>query len=143
MRIEGVAVPKGKKKVVKISTVKKKLDAVFSKYIRTLHSKDGLVRCYTCPKVAPIAEMQNGHFVPRQYLAVRYDERNCRPQCYACNMLYNGQPSAYAKRLEEETSGIVRELESLRLVTTKWYPQDYLNKIEEYEIRLRNLQETM
>jgi len=46
--------------------------------------------------------MQCGHFVPRQYLAVRYDEANCHTQCYACNMLFNGQPSRFAMNLERD-----------------------------------------
>lgn len=100
---------------------KKKLDAVFSKYIRQKYADSfGIVKCYTCPKAAPISELQCGHFVPRQYLSLRWDERNCRPQCYACNMLYNGQPSAFAARLEAETPGIVKELEGKRKEIRQW-----------------------
>ena len=133
--ITGIPQPKSgkKKKTPTISKVKKEFDRVFSIYIRTFYSKNGEVQCYTCPKIAPIKEMQNGHFVPRQYLATRFDERNCRPQCYACNMLYNGQPSTYAKKLESETAGIVEELDRLRHITTKWYVCDYEEKIEYYK----------
>lgn len=69
--------------------------------------------------------MQNGHFVPRQYLAVRYDEVNCHCQCYACNMLYNGQPSAYAARLERDYGkGTVEMLESKRKILVKDFPYE-------------------
>ena len=140
--ITGTPQPKAgkKKKPVTISKVKKELDRVFSIYIRTLYSVNGDVKCYTCTKIAPIKEMQNGHFVPRQYLATRFDERNCRPQCYACNMLYNGQPSTYAKKLEEETPGLVAELDRMRHITTKWYVYDYEQKIAYYKDLIDKLQ---
>lgn len=120
-----------KKKPTKTS-LRKKLDTLFSIYIRTKYAmSNGNVSCYTCPKVAHYKEMQNGHFVPRQYLATRYDERNCRPQCYACNMLFNGQPSTFARKLEQEKKGIVSELDKLRHVITKDFPYEQL--IEKYK----------
>lgn len=123
-----------------ISYYKKKLDAVFSRYIR--YRDEG--QCYTCPKKDDPKYMQNDHFVPRQYLSVRYDEINCHCQCYACNMLYNGQPSRYAQRLRQDYGDeIIDSLERKRHETTKWYPGDYeekiafyTDKIKEYEISL-------
>jgi len=131
--------PKKNTKTLTISKVKKELDRVFSIYVRTKYSENGIVQCYTCPKRGEIKEMQNGHFVPRQYLATRYHEMNCRPQCYACNMLYNGQPSAFATRLEQEEKGIVKKLEALRHQSLKWYVSDYLTKIEHYKKKIEKL----
>lgn len=119
------------------SQLKKKLDKIFSEYIR-MRDKG---QCYTCPKQLPWKAMQNGHFVPRQYLKTRWDERNCNCQCYACNMLYNGQPSAYAKRLKEQYGeGIIEELEKNRKEVCKldwiWYEDKinyYKERIKEYE----------
>lgn len=128
------------KKIVKYSKertknwYKKKLDTVFSLYIRNKYVDDrGLVTCYTCHKFGTVKELQNGHFVPRQYLATRWDDRNCRPQCYACNMLYNGQPSAFALRLERETPGIVEELERLRKTTRQWTIEELKKEIDKYQ----------
>ncbi len=65
-----------------ISWYKKKLDTIFSIYIRTKHSDcDGVVKCFTCGASKVIKKIQNGHFVSRQYLATRWEEDNCRPQC--------------------------------------------------------------
>jgi len=105
---------------------KKRLDAVFSKFIR--HRDNG--QCFTCPNKNHPKKMQNGHFVPRQYLAVRYDERNCNCQCYACNMLYGGQGATYAIRLAEKYGlDTVKELESKRWAPVKldimWYEEKY------------------
>lgn len=109
-------------------TERKTLDALFSKFIR--QRDDG--QCYTCPKKDDPKRMQCGHFVPRQYLAVRYDEINCHCQCYACNMLYNGQPSRFALNLERDFGvGIVQKLESMRQVVTKNFP--YKELIAHYQ----------
>jgi hypothetical protein len=114
------ALPKPKKRSV--SKLKAELDSLFSKFIR--YRDKG--QCYTCPKKDDPKRMQNGHFVPRQYLSVRYDEVNCHCQCYVCNMLYNGQPSAYAARLEREYGkGTVDLLESRRQEITKDFPYEY------------------
>lgn len=116
-----------------ISQLKKELDAVFSKYIR--YRDKG--QCFTCPNKQHPKKMQNGHFVPRQYLAVRYDERNCNCQCYACNMLYGGQGATYSIRLAEKYGlPVVRELESQRWVVFKVDASWYEDQIEYYKEKL-------
>lgn len=120
-------VPKKKKSLAKW---KKELDAVFSRYIR---QRDG-GQCFTCPKKDHWKFMQNGHFVPRQYLSLRFDEKNCNCQCYACNMLYNGQPSLYAVNLKKRYGdSIIEELESVRLKETKLDADWYVDKIKHYQ----------
>ena len=123
--------PKVKKKKPKTLTWhKKKLDAQFSKFIR--YRDNG--QCFTCPMKAHPKKMQNGHFVPRQYLSVRFDEKNCNCQCYPCNMLFGGQPSKYAIELERKYGrGIVEELEARRQEITKLDIAWYLEKIEYYK----------
>ena len=122
-------VAKTKVKKVSIAKLKKKADAVFSQYIRL--RDDG--KCYTCGLQKHWKEMQNGHFVPRQYLSLRYDEKNCNCQCYACNMLYNGQPSAYAKHLKEDYGDhIIETLESKRKDVTLWRENEYNQLIDKY-----------
>lgn len=75
--------------------------------------------------------MQASHFVPRQYLSLRYDEINVHAACYACNMLYNGQPSRYAERLLKDYGpNTIVLLERKRLEITRYF--DYEKIIEEY-----------
>jgi len=115
-------------KKVSTAKLKKKLDAVFSKYIRW---RDKGV-CFTCGHTNDPKKMQCGHFVPRQYLATRYDEKNCHCQCFACNMFYGGQPSVYATKLEKVYGrGTVAKLEKLRTKIVKDFP--YEEKIKHYE----------
>ena len=123
-----------KPKVKKTSQLKKELDTIFSRFIRWRDKG----QCYTCPKKDDPKYMQNGHFVPRQYLAVRYDEINCHCQCYACNMLYNGQPSRYAQRLREDYGeAIIDTLEGKRQLITKDFP--YEERIKFYTEKFAEL----
>lgn len=118
------------KKPKSISKLKKELDAIFSKFIRARDKG----QCYTCPKKDDPKRMQNGHFVPRQYLSIRYSEINCHCQCYACNMLYNGQPSRYAINLQRDYGeGVVGQLEALRTKITKLTPDWYEEQIAYYK----------
>jgi len=121
-----------------LSKYKKELDAVFSRYIR--YRDKG--QCFTCPKKDEPKRMQNGHFVPRQYLSVRFDERNCNCQCYACNMLYGGQGATYAIRLADKYGQeVVEELEQQRWVSLKldigWYQQQIEHYKQEVDRLLR------
>ena len=123
-----------KKKKPTVSKLKKRLDAIFSVYIRTKYASDGLVQCYTCPKRAPIKEMQCGHFVSRQYLKTRWDERNCRPQCVGCNVWQQGRTSTFAANLcMEYGADIIAELERNRMIPVKLDVIWYLEEIEKYE----------
>ena len=121
-------VSKGKTKTQ--AWYKKELDRIFSIYIR--NRDEG--QCFTCPKKDDPKKMQNGHFVPRQYLAVRWDEINCNCQCYACNLLYGGQGATYAIRLAEKYGQEkVNWLESQRWVSVKLDIPWYLSQIEKYK----------
>lgn len=120
-----IPVKKPKKTLTKY---KKELDTIFSIFIR-LRDKG---QCYTCPKKDDYKRMQNGHFSPRQYLSTRWDERNCHCQCYACNMLYGGQPSRYAQRLRQDFGDeIINDLEKGRMTPIKldsiWYEEKILH----------------
>lgn len=129
-------IKKEKVKKVSLSKLMKKADAIFSQFIRIRDNG----KCYTCGLQKSYKEMQNGHFVPRQYKSLRYDEVNCHCQCYACNMLYNGQPSAYAKRLEEDYGvGTVSRLESKRKDICLWREPEYNALIDKYTAKVIEL----
>lgn len=116
-----------KRKVVSISKLKKKLDAVFSKFIREKYPK----YCYTCNK--PSAKLQCGHFVPRTYLATRWDENNCRPQCVGCNIFGRGQLLDFEENLKEELgSEVVEDLKRKRSLLWKLNAHWYETEIARY-----------
>lgn len=107
--------------------LKKDLDAVFSKYIRYKYADENdIVCCYTCTTCKPVKEMQNGHWIPRNNMATRFSEDNCRPQCVACNMFQKGKPDVFAVNLLQEGIDIV-ELQQSRYQIFKvdriWYQE--------------------
>lgn len=62
-------------------------DRVFSQYIRLRYSdREGNCSCVTCGKKMYWKDAQNGHYRSRSCLKYRFNERNCHPQCYNCNI---------------------------------------------------------
>lgn len=115
------------------SKLKAELDKVFSRYIRAKYP----MVCYTCGKQS--IALRCGHFVSRQYLATRWSELNCRPQCWGCNAkhLGNGKPLDFEERLKGEYGDmVIEELKSSRRQIIKlsipWYKQE----IESYKQRI-------
>lgn len=91
-----------KKKAESVTTLKKKLDAIFSLYIRQKYEVDGLVECYTCGVQKPLKSMQNAHFWSRSHLSTRWDEDNCRVCCVGCNVYKHGNYIVYTQKILKE-----------------------------------------
>lgn len=92
-----------KKVRTKRPTLLAKADQVFSRYVRTKAIQpNGLVPCYTCGKELTIEQMQLGHFMPRAFLQLRFNEDYNKPQCPTCNVTLHGNPKVFREKLEEE-----------------------------------------
>ena len=130
-----------KKKPQKLRTLIAKLDSLFSKYIRLSHADGrGNLRCFTCEKVAPVAEMDCGHFVGRQHKATRWHERNAHPQCRFCNRYCEGRKDVYALRLMEKYGpNILIELQEEKRKLTAYKPVDLIEMIALYKQKLEEL----
>jgi len=90
----------------KRSTVVKELDKVFSLYIRQRNANlDGFAECFTCGRSNHWKKLQCGHFMSRARYSTRWDEENCRPQCYGCNVMQQGQQYIFAQNLDKESPG--------------------------------------
>ena len=127
----------------KRKTLIKKLDTVFSEYIRRKYAdKKGIVSCYTCGKKAywKGEGMQNGHFISRRSRILRWDERNCRPQCYSCNVMRYGESYIFGVKLNQEYNyNIADELliESKKII--KQSDEDLKNLIKLYEDKIKEI----
>ena len=123
------------------SALKKKLDAVFSQYIRRKNApRDGYAVCVTCHRVAMWKELQCGHYEPRQHLATRWNELNCHVQCYACNIARKGNYPRFADFLDRKYGPELRaQLERLTKQVVKLTPADLESRIEEYQQKLEAL----
>lgn len=70
------------------SKIIKKLDWVFSEYIRLRDSDNkGIVTCPLCWKKMHRKDAQNMHFISRWVLKYRFDENNCYAWCMRCNVI--------------------------------------------------------
>ena len=131
--------PAKRKKVNKESAtyLKKKLDNVFSKYIRAKYKKE----CYTCGSRPNV--LQCGHFVSRLYLATRWDENNCRPQCAGCNIWGRGQLLDFEENLIQELGlETVLDLKQKRKQLCKPKPAWYKEQIAHYEQELAKFEKS-
>lgn len=80
----------------------KKLDVVFSQYIRLSASDSrGFCTCVTCGKTGhwKTGGMQAGHFMSRKHYSTRWDENNVKVQCVACNVYRSGEQYKFSKYL--------------------------------------------
>ena len=119
-----------------ISKLKKELDKWFSLFIRLNNSNEyGMVQCFTCGCVKHYKKgMQNGHFQSRSFLATRFNEENCQPQCVGCNMFKQGEQFKFAMNLEAKYGeGTAEYLEGLARTTVKISRIDYEEKISYYK----------
>lgn len=139
-RIDGAAKSDEKEHQIEFSGLVDDLDAIFSKYIRHKYAdKDGMVKCYTCPSIEPIGMIQNGHYISRKHMYLRWDERNCRPQCDICNEKKRGNLAIYAERLEHESPGIVDILLEESRMVYKWSREELKSMISDFTKRLKHL----
>ena len=121
----------------------KRLDKIFSEYIRLKHAdKNGIVKCYTCNKKAywKGEGMQNGHFISRRSRILRWDERNCRIQCYSCNVMRYGESYIFGVKLNAEYGYNIAEellIESKKII--KQSDQELLDLINLYQEKVESL----
>jgi len=114
-------------------TLIKKLDKVFSEYIRK-RDTDGLGYglCCTCAKRIHYKEGHAGHFMSRRHYATRWDEENVALQCVSCNSFRSGEQYKFALFLNDKyktdkaTELLVKSRESVK------YSLDELEEMIEY-----------
>jgi len=87
--------------MVKRSKIVKKLDNIFSIYIRRRYAKDDIAECFTCGKLDHWKNLQCGHFQSRRKYSTRWDKLNCQVQCAKCNIFSQGEQYIFGKRLDE------------------------------------------
>jgi len=96
---------------VKLSTLKNKLDKIFSEYIRRRDVDDhtGFGKCIDCGRETPFAEGDAGHFVGRRHLSTRWDEDNVHFQHRYCNRFLNGRQYEYGQALGDRADELIQK----------------------------------
>lgn len=100
----------------------KKLDRVFSKYIRLRDSnRQGFGKCITCHRVLHWEKAHCGHYVNRAHMALRFHEKNCHLQCPFCNSFREGEMLEYTLAIiKKYGEKVLQELQIIRNQTTKY-----------------------
>ena len=126
---------------IKRSTVVKKLDAIFSLYIRNHYAdSNGQVECITCKRFYSVAKIQNGHFISRKNYATRWAEDNVAPQCYGCNVMQQGQQFLFSKWIDEKYGeGYSQTILERSRKTVKFPNWELIEMIEIYKNKLNEL----
>lgn len=121
----------------------KKLDRVFSEYIRLRDSRPfgfKYFRCISCGMVKPYDQMDCGHFVGRTHMATRFDEENCNGECRACNRFSPDHIIYYQRNLEMKIGRDRVELLLARGKATKKYTAWELEiLIKHYETEIKKM----
>tara|TARA_R110000765_G_scaffold3856_2_gene12159 strand:- start:577 stop:966 length:390 start_codon:yes stop_codon:yes gene_type:complete len=84
------------------SKIVKKLDTIFSQYIRQKNAVDEIATCFTCGKEDHWKKLQNGHFQSRRHYSTRWDEINCQVQCAGCNVFKYGEQYVFGNKLDSK-----------------------------------------
>jgi len=117
------------------SKLVKKLDVVFSQYIRLINAdNNGYCTCVTCNKKFHWKEIQAGHFMSRKHYSIRWDERNVKPQCVACNVYRAGEQYKYSLYLGNNLSKTLleesRELRKFTNIELEEMISDYNERVK-------------
>tara|TARA_R110002012_G_scaffold228558_1_gene400949 strand:+ start:2588 stop:2980 length:393 start_codon:yes stop_codon:yes gene_type:complete len=117
----------------------KRLDTVFSLYIRLREANNEIVECYTCGKISHYKKgMQCGHFQSRKFYATRWDVDNARNQCYACNVMKYGEQYKFGLKLDKECGKGTAERLMIKSRQTVKYSNDDLESLITYYNNLLN-----
>ena len=128
--------PKTAKKPTKSKLVKK-LDIVFSRWVRMSNADDqGFCQCVTCNKKEHWKQIQAGHFMSRRHYSTRWDSNNVQPQCKACNVFNQGRQYEYSIHLGKKLSNNLL-IKSRK--TAKFSAYDIEQMIKMYEERIKKL----
>ena len=128
-----------KKKPAKTSStanLKKKLDAVFSQYVRLrdMIPNTTVFRCISCGFIKPITQADCGHYINRQHMATRFSETNCNAQCKSCNRFDEGNMQGYRRGLVRKYGeNQVLILESMKYETRIYTAFEYEVLIAHYK----------
>jgi len=123
------------------ASLKRKLDSVFSEWTRRSCSNSrGLAACVTCGKVRLWKHQQCGHFIPRLYLAGRWNPDNCFVQCPLCNVFKHGNyPEFSAYLIRTFGAEKIDALLALKRETVKFTRADLQAKIDFYKAQIEAL----
>ena len=122
-----------KKREVSQSTLVKKLDKVFSQFIRLRDAyPNGTFRCISCGKIKPIEQADAGHYHSRKHMATRFDEDNVSAECRACNRFCADHLIGYRSNLIHKIGMTRFQLLEVKAHSTKKWSNFELEELIKY-----------
>ena len=130
-----------KKKKKSLSSLKKKLDRVFSQWVRLRDSDEsGTCACVTCGKLMYWKDAHAGHWISRRHASTRWTPENVHAQCPRCNLYEQGAGAEYSQFILRTYGHAVftRLLEEKRK-PKKWLAYELEALISLYEEEVKSL----
>lgn len=127
-------------KKIKRSVLIKKLDTIFSQYIRRRYAINNISECFTCGVKNDYKKQQAGHFASRRHYSTRWDEFNVQVQCYSCNICNQGMQFEFGKKLcLKYGDNFAEDLMIKSKEVVKFTESDLLQLIEHYTDKVNSL----
>ena len=123
-------------KEIKRSTLVKKLDTIFSIYIRRKDAINEIAECITCGKKDHYKKLQCGHFQSRSHYSTRWDINNVGVQCYGCNISRSGEQYKFSQYLGDN---LAQEMYIKSKQIVKFADVDLIDMIEYYTNKVNDL----
>ncbi len=106
----------------------KKLDKVFSLYIRLRDTMPGgYFRCISCGQIKPFEQADCGHFWSRRNMSTRFDEDNCSAECRFCNRFKADHLNGYRQNL-------IGKIGEQRFLKLEW-KHNQQRKYDDFELK--------
>jgi len=115
------------------------LDYVHSRIVRmtAADANTGLANCFTCGRLQHWTLCQLSHFIPRANTLTRWDFKANRCSCKYCNENLGGNLIIFAKKLNEEESGLAERLSELSREPYKWGRDELKQLLIDLRARLK------
>lgn len=119
----------------------KKLDRVFSEYIRLRDAtQNGYIRCIACGQIKPYSDFDAGHYYSRRHMSTRFDEDNVQSECKGCNRFKSDHLIGFRENL-------IRKIGQMRFdklawkanQSKKWTDFELSEMIKYYSDEVKNL----
>ena len=132
------------KRAGKRTGLKKKLDKVFSEFIRLRDSNEqGYSTCCTCgaiKKWSGTGDMHAGHYQTRGHTSTRWDEKNVNAQCKKCNTYRGGKQDLHMLYIDKKYGAGTSEMLRYKATgTTKFQDWELKEKVEYYTQKVEEL----
>lgn len=119
----------------------KKLDKVFSAYVRLRDAMpNGCFRCISCGQVKRFEQGDCGHYHSRTHMATRWEPDNCHMECRMCNRVSSDHLIGYRRNLVEKIGlDRVNRLEIMAHSPKHWLDFELQEKIDYFTREVKRL----